>query len=339
MNRRMAKTFPRVLIILLAITQISWAQKYRITDLGTLPGHNYSYAIGINSLGQIVGVSENASDYNSRRAFLWTKKAGMKDLGVLQGAAYSTATGINDLGQVVGNSGANAFLWTASGGMQDLGAIGDVEAINNSGQIVGFDGRAFIWTKQNGKQYLDPTFWYSAAADINDLGQIAGSYFPLDEPGLHAFRWSTAVGMQMLWYGGATAINNLGQVVGGFNEWGYGDAALWTQGSGARDLGTMPGGTFSVAEDINDVGQVVGIGNCNTAPTCSYEQGGHAFLWTDATGMQDLNDLIPRNSRWVLGTLWFHINNFGLIVGSGKINDQTHAVLLTPVGRSHQKAK
>ncbi len=49
------------------------AQRYSITDLGTLPGGTSSqaFAFGINSRGQVVGVSITAS--SEFHAVLWTK--------------------------------------------------------------------------------------------------------------------------------------------------------------------------------------------------------------------------------------------------------------------------
>ena len=45
--------------------------------------------------------------------------------------------------------------------------------------------------------------------------------------------------------------------------------------------------------------------------------------------MQDLNDLIPPNSGWVL-ILANAINNKGEITGYGTIDGANHAFLLTP---------
>ena len=47
--------------------------------------------------------------------------------------------------------------------------------------------------------------------------------------------------------------------------------------------------------------------------------------------MQDLNELIPRGSKWVL-TAAQAINQQGQIVGYGTVNQQTHAFLLAPHG-------
>src|SRR5919201_330131 len=50
------------------------------------------------------------------------------------------------------------------------------------------------------------------------------------------------------------------------------------------DLGTLPGGTSSVARAVSDNGQVVGSSNTASGQT-------HAFSWTQAGGMVDLGTL------------------------------------------------
>ena len=77
-----------------------------------------------------------------------------------------------------------------------------------------------------------------------------------------------------------------------------------------------------MANGINDSGLVVG--NSSTANANS-----HAFLY-DGSTMIDLNDLISPTSGWVLLNATA-INNSGQIVGSGTIDGQTNAYLLTPV--------
>jgi hypothetical protein len=51
-----------------------------------------------------------------------------------------------------------------------------------------------------------------------------------------------------------TAINTWGQVVGNLN----GHAFMWTKVGGLRDLGLLPGATFSTAAAVNDSGVVTG---------------------------------------------------------------------------------
>ena len=89
-----------------------------------------------------------------------------------------------------------------------------------------------------------------------------------------------------------TAINTWGQVVGNYN----GHAFIWARSQGRRDLGLLPGGTFSMAAAINDLGAVVGTGDgigtevfpgspdlnvdCNSLT--------QPFVWTQRNGMKGL---------------------------------------------------
>jgi probable HAF family extracellular repeat protein len=77
------------------------------TDLGNLPnGGLDSQALGINDIGQIVGIGRDAN--SSIRAFLWTQSDGMVNLNGLldsSGTGWSLgfANSINNLGQIVGD--------------------------------------------------------------------------------------------------------------------------------------------------------------------------------------------------------------------------------------------
>src|SRR5260221_911238 len=58
------------------------AQRYKVTDLGTLPGGTTSQAAGINCRGQVVGA---ASVPQGTHAFTWNHSEGMQDFGTLPG--------------------------------------------------------------------------------------------------------------------------------------------------------------------------------------------------------------------------------------------------------------
>ena len=93
------------------------------------------------------------------------------------------------------------------------------------------------------------------------------------------------------------------------------------------DLGTLGSPSwYSTAAGVNDLGQVVGGSDIDAAGD------GAAFIYTQAGGMQNLNDLIDPSSGWNLDGGAIAINDAGQIVGAG-INPQGefHAFLLTPV--------
>ncbi|MEH2285763.1 MAG: DUF3466 family protein [Nostoc sp.] len=282
-------------------------------DLGTLGG-NSSTGYAINDFGQVVGESKK-SVYGSDYAFLWSDATGMQNLGTF-GGEYSVASAINNLGQVVGSAETkegdfHAFFYNGSGGLQDLttfGGLSSARDINDSGQIVGSA------QTQSGQNH---PFLYSGSGGLQDLGTLGG-----DE-------------------GVASAINKLGQIVGSADTGGtfepddpkecpcnISHAFLYSGSGTLQDLGTL-GGPNSDATDINDFGQVVG--------NAAYLKGSNVtvpFFYSDGK-MSNLNDLIPANSGWLLGSA-DGINNSGQIVGTGTIQDPernypVHAFLLTPV--------
>ena len=110
-------------------------------NLGTLPGHESSIALGINDLGQIVGASSDldGSHGNETLPFLWENGV-LTPLGTLSGN-YGIAADINNRGEIVGRAPV-PFLYR-DGVMYDLSKIvspvlfSDAVAINESGQIAG----------------------------------------------------------------------------------------------------------------------------------------------------------------------------------------------------------
>jgi probable HAF family extracellular repeat protein len=90
-----------------------------------------------------------------------------------------------------------------------------------------------------------------------------------------------------------------------------------------HDLGTL-GGDKCLARDINNQGQIVGYSEVVAGDSTQ-----HAFVYSGGT-MVDLNDLIDPASGWVLSSA-SAINESGWIAGTGCINGETHAFLLTPI--------
>jgi probable HAF family extracellular repeat protein len=106
---------------------------------------------------------------------------------------------------------------------------------------------------------------------------------------------------------------------------GFTHAFLYSNGT-MRDLGTL-GGKYSHPNSMNARGQVVGTSSITG------DGSSHAFLYSDGT-MMDLTLLLPADSQWTdIGTVYpcfAVINDLGQITGTGHINGETHAFLMTP---------
>lgn len=313
--------------------------------LGKLPGGISSSAAAISDLGVVAGTADGKGTVVSFRGspsqtekcsdltqpFVWTPASGMRGLGTVGDPNYSfawcelpfDASGVNDLGQVVGflagsyNETQWGFFWTKAKGINLLGGSWTptfARGINNLGQIVGqnsygnnaFAGHATSWKKSvatdlgtlgGGPEILD---YASSANGVNEVGQIVG--------------WSTI-----------EPVSFAGSMV---------HAVLWSASTGIVDLGTLPGDTSSEAKKINLFGQVIGSSGSTLYPfpydqNLPFQVTGRPFLWSSRTGMQDLNELLPPHSGWVLNTVT-DINVWGQIVGSGTKNGKPRGYLLIP---------
>ena len=119
------------------------------SDLGVLPGGNWSASYGINNAGTVVGYGNIGN--GMFRGFVWTACGGMEELGTFGGNnSYSTA--INGSGEVVGHASLssgyeNAFL-EVGGVMTDLGNLGGGSSyaygINDSGTVVGYGWAVWV---------------------------------------------------------------------------------------------------------------------------------------------------------------------------------------------------
>ena len=258
-----------------------WTPEVGIVNLGTLGG-TISAAYDINDSGVVAGESTTAAS-PAPHAFLYDS-TGMHDLGTL-GGDVSIAYGINNIGHVTGEShmtGGNsrAFLYDGNE-MHNLGCLGDASCtsggtnVNDYDQVVGYAVNpvyAFIYDN-NEMQIIGTLGGESAIAhDINNSGMVVGTSETTVGSG-HAFIFD---GNELQDLGtlngyGSTAwgINNLGEVVGDSGTpSGVGHAFIWDSLDGMRDLNYMiptdSGWELRTAQDINDVGEIVGYGLIDT---------------------------------------------------------------------------
>jgi len=309
----------------------NWNMEYEVIDLGTLGG-TISEAFGVNDRGEVVGSSTDTNGIT--QAFRW-QNGRMTGLGFLPGGTSSVASAINKQGEITGRADVplthahyqHAFLYT-SNTLFDIGTLGGSNsvglAINRWGDIAGSSWlitnvpdahtpESFLW-RSNQFIHIPPwggNAWSCDAFGINDTGWLAGNTF-LYSPNP---RWWAYV-----WYD--------------FN------------GNYSNDVGDMillgslapknSGGEYSLANDINEIGQAVGwTGITNVLDPR------HAFLVTRSNGywkvpfltdgmnptnhlMQDLGALESPNNNSVA----YSINNGSWIVGTSETGSGTNQAFL-----------
>ncbi|WP_324982989.1 hypothetical protein [Nostoc sp.] len=252
-----------------------------------------------------------AISFTASKSALAVSLYSVTDLGRLTGETFSFATDINDLGEVAINSSGRSFFYS-NGSLKKISPLpGDnqlaVTSINNLGQVVGNSVGSNNFTGNNPFLYSNGITQPLPIRDaipyaINDRTQIVGGATGLG-PFLYSDGIATSIGTPgTVAYG----LNNLGQVVGILNS----NTAFLYQNGQTTNLGTLPGDGYSVANDINDSGQVVG-GSGLTGVDDS-----HAFLYSSNTGLQDLGKLRPTD----LFSFGGGINNLGQAVGFSGTN-------------------
>lgn len=322
------------------------AATYNFTVLDSLGG-DFSEARGINNLGQVVGYSITADNF--QRATVWNGAAAT-NLGGL-GLGHSGAFGINDAGQVVGHLDGQATIWNGAAATQ-LGTLGGTSgvasAINSAGTVVGYSylagnavRHATIW---NGTTAIDlgglPGA-NSVAWGINKVGQVVG-FTETGDYGLnHATIWdgatTTDLGAPGTMQTSATSINDAGQIAGVTSgDYPEQRATIWNGGV-ASELGSL-GGTRSSANSINNVGQIVGWAFTELVVTGTGSSGNakHATIWngTAATDLNSFLDAASISAGWILDSA-SAINDHGWITGTahntGLPGTRAFLLVATPV--------
>ncbi|HLJ90673.1 MAG TPA: hypothetical protein VKZ53_27950 [Candidatus Angelobacter sp.] len=234
---------PLVTMMVLACISDALAQgSYRVTDLGTLNGDNFSCAMAVNNHGwteSMDGVVNPPS--NSLFAPVLVGHAALNidglriDLGTLGGHnSFMGYSGLNDRGEAVG------FSETA---------VPDPDGEDVCGFGTGLTCSAFLW--RDGHMSALPTVGgnNAEAFAINDRGQIAGFA-------------ETAVSDSTCPAGVVSKTNA---------------PVKWERGQ-AHALPTVAGDPDGQAQGINERGQVVGYsGNCTTAHHAMLWEDGNAI--------------------------------------------------------------
>lgn len=253
---------------------------YNVTGLGEIGGEfDSSIATSINNAGQVVGIAESTISSDTH-GFIY-QGGTLTDLNPTFGGTNSNAQAINASGQIVGFSD-NSGVIDTGGTITTIPTLAggyngnSALAISNNGLVA---GEAFTYSAGNYRPY--EAYVYDPSHGLSDIGNLGGN--------------SQAVG-----------INNSGQVVGESDVTGGGQHAFlyqYTFGSSStmQDLGTLPGGSNSVANAINNAGEIVGAsdetGNAyqaaifhpGGAPTPLPDLGGGD---SEALGINDLGEIV-----------------------------------------------
>jgi probable HAF family extracellular repeat protein len=356
--------------------------RYTLIDLGALGPNGQPFSVTNNGLAGGTSVLSGAAEhavlfYKGQKGDLATPGLGgqnsvvysANERGQAVGQAETSTPdpngedfcGFKALGQPAAGTTCLAFLWQYAV-MTPLptlgGSNGTALQVNRSGTVAGYAENTTVDPNCPAPQKLQfkPVIWQNGDAQelptssgdpegmafsINDSGQVVGAsgtcapfsiFTGLYMQPLHALLWETGTVTDLGSLGGTGqgngiiphAINKQGQVVGYSDLRGNANfhAFLWTRATGMQDLGTLTGGVNSLANAINDEGDVVGVSlDANFNP--------RAFLWENGT-MTDLNTLIPANSPLLL-MLACGINSSGQIVGFGVTSTgEAHGYLLTP---------
>ena len=296
-------------------TQQAALTQYSVTDLGTLPGGNFSQPFFMNRYGLVSGSSSVAD--GSQHATLWLDGL-MGDIGVPGlGGPNSIAFGDNERFQSAGEAETSTpdpngedfcgfgthlaclpFLWQ-EGKMVQLatlgGSNGGANAISNRGKVGGFAENSTTDPGCPSPQVLQfkPVVWEKGV--IHKLPTVEGDpdgvVYNLNDNGEVVGASGTCTTFN------PNFLNNLLAV----------HALLWENGK-PTDLGNLGGQTGqaggNAAYDVNNRGEAVG--GSDLAGDTTF----HAFLWTRKTGIQDLGTLTGD-----LASNGISINDGGSVVG------------------------
>jgi probable HAF family extracellular repeat protein len=320
--------------------------RYTVTDLG--PFEPFT----VNEVGQVAG-----SAIIEGRAYAVIWDGTLKTINP-PGSVSAGAGSVNNRGQVGGtaqfcdtvdgnhvNCRSRAFTYRG-GAFTILGTLGGRDSyggdIDGAGAVygsantpgtspgIGEEFQAFVY---KGGQFENIGAKMGARSSfggaVNSVGQTAGFYSNGGGSGI--FIYDTRDGSFSLHpvRGTGGRLNDLGQVVGGLSgdDDGKGRAFLLSGGV-VTNLGTLgPSHAYSRATGINNAGQIVGI---SAGSFFILREDERAFLY-EAGKMLDLNALIPAGSGWVLNQA-NDVNEYGQVVGRGRLNGQERGFMLTPAG-------
>lgn len=216
------------------------------TDIGSLPGDDYTNVTGVNDRDYVVGYAGDETSASPVQAFVWHAGT-MTALPGPSGEDVS-ASYINDAGEIVGTvvpgmGQNNAVVWQ-NGKLTQLPGLGGTNTmatgLNRWGEVIGYadtasgGSQAVAWI--NGKAVaLGP----GIPLAVNDEGAVLVNDAPLDGPA-QAYVWDHGKTTELPVGTDAYGFNDRGEVVGLYTATGAPATVgfSWQNGT-LTDLGTQ----------------------------------------------------------------------------------------------------
>ena len=277
-------------------------------------GMTATRAFGISADGStVVGA---AFSVDSQEAFRWTKPGGLEGLRYPVGKEQSEAIAASEDGSAIAGTvrgfmgtAPQAARWSESAGWEILTGDGETVAtiqsrgISADGNVVvgaaQFFGKTlregFLWTPGGGTRLIGqiaegrPTVATGISAD----GAIISGFGTNSDGDDVAFRFAVQDGLVALPLApgaddcsGIAISADCNTIIGACDASGAPTEAVSWDERGAVPLGFLPGGIGSLLHAVSADGSV-------GAGLAGDDHGlGHAVIWTDAKGMQDLRELL-----------------------------------------------
>ena len=327
MNHR-GWTFGCAGLVLLLAASAAPAAEYRFVYVDAFQGDydlKESYLFDLNNRGDGCGW---ATDLPSYSGFAWSQATDKTKI------PFTYARGINEAGKI---TGLDKMYDPATGVLTTIPKVAVAPPvaldINDHDVVVGYDETCncsnsdhvlqvpFVWDPVNGARPVNVTN-AKELVKVNNANVAVG----IIRGGAHdGFVYDIATGRSVLLstflppnaypWNEASDINDLGVVTGKHRgaDFATFDGFLWTEAGGAALLPHFPGGAARsvIPAAINDANVVVGRAEVAA-------QAYHAFVWSQANGLRDLNnalvDGIP--AGFILDRA-LEINDQGWIVGDG----------------------
>jgi uncharacterized membrane protein len=245
-----------------------WTEKDGLREIELPPGFSGADPLGINRAGDLVGsTTRQVSD----QPFAFQYSQGKFSL---LSEEHSKAFAINDAGDAAGQNAENLVMWRKQNALPLGGCCGGIaRAINSRGEIVGQvndkEGRysAFLWDAAHGlRSIAPPDAARSNALAINEAGHVLVQSFTPNAVFLRQSGKFVPVHLSADMASQPLALNDCDIIVGEFGfASDFNHAFIWDQKNGFRDLNKLADGgsdwVLETALDINDSGEIVGIGD------------------------------------------------------------------------------